>query len=41
MGYLTNESLMELQEIPEHLIILGAVTSGLNSGRCSAGLEAA
>ena len=32
-GYLTNESLMELQEIPEHLIVLGAGYIGLEFGQ--------
>ena len=29
VGYLTNESIMELQEVPEHLIVLGAGYIGL------------
>ena len=33
IGYLTNESLMELQEIPEHLIVLGAGYIGLEFGQ--------
>src|ERR1700719_3865497 len=33
VGYLTNESLMELQEIPEHLIILGGGYIGLEFGQ--------
>jgi pyruvate/2-oxoglutarate dehydrogenase complex dihydrolipoamide dehydrogenase (E3) component len=32
-GYLTNESLMELQEIPEHLIVLGGGYIGLEFGQ--------
>jgi pyruvate/2-oxoglutarate dehydrogenase complex dihydrolipoamide dehydrogenase (E3) component len=32
-GYLTNESLMELQEIPEHLIVLGGGYVGLEFGQ--------
>jgi pyruvate/2-oxoglutarate dehydrogenase complex dihydrolipoamide dehydrogenase (E3) component len=32
-GYLTNESLMELQDIPEHLIVLGGGTIGLEFGQ--------
>jgi len=32
-GYLTNESLMELQDIPEHLIILGGGYIGLEFGQ--------
>jgi pyruvate/2-oxoglutarate dehydrogenase complex dihydrolipoamide dehydrogenase (E3) component len=32
-GYLTNESLMELQVIPEHLLILGAGYIGLEFGQ--------
>ena len=32
-GYLTNESLMELLEIPEHLIVLGAGYIGLEFGQ--------
>lgn len=32
-GYLTNESIMELQEIPEHLIILGGGYIGLEFGQ--------
>lgn len=33
VGYLTNESLMELQEIPEHLIVLGGGYIGLEFGQ--------
>ncbi len=33
VGYLTNESLMELQEIPEHLIVLGGGYVGLEFGQ--------
>ena len=33
VGYLTNESIMELQEIPEHLIILGGGYIGLEFGQ--------
>src|SRR4029077_15960716 len=33
VGYLTNESLMELQEIPEHLIMLGGGYIGLEFGQ--------
>jgi pyruvate/2-oxoglutarate dehydrogenase complex dihydrolipoamide dehydrogenase (E3) component len=32
-GYLTNESIMELQEIPEHLIVLGGGYIGLEFGQ--------
>jgi pyruvate/2-oxoglutarate dehydrogenase complex dihydrolipoamide dehydrogenase (E3) component len=32
-GYLTNESLMELQEVPEHLIVLGGGYIGLEFGQ--------
>ncbi len=32
-GYLTNESLMELQEIPDHLIVLGGGYIGLEFGQ--------
>ncbi len=32
-GYLTNESLMELQEIPEHLVVLGGGYIGLEFGQ--------
>jgi pyruvate/2-oxoglutarate dehydrogenase complex dihydrolipoamide dehydrogenase (E3) component len=32
-GYLTNESLMELEKIPEHLLILGAGYIGLEFGQ--------
>ena len=32
-GYLTNESIMELQEIPEHLIVLGDGYIGLEFGQ--------
>jgi pyruvate/2-oxoglutarate dehydrogenase complex dihydrolipoamide dehydrogenase (E3) component len=32
-GYLSNESLMELQEIPEHLIVLGGGYIGLEFGQ--------
>jgi pyruvate/2-oxoglutarate dehydrogenase complex dihydrolipoamide dehydrogenase (E3) component len=32
-GYLTNESIMELQEVPEHLIVLGAGYIGLEFGQ--------
>lgn len=32
-GYLTNESLMELQQIPEHLIVLGGGYIGLEFGQ--------
>jgi len=32
-GYLTNESIMELQEVPEHLIILGGGYIGLEFGQ--------
>ena len=32
-GYLTNQSLMELQEIPEHLIVLGGGYIGLEFGQ--------
>lgn len=32
-GYLTNESLMELQEIPEHLVVLGGGYVGLEFGQ--------
>jgi pyruvate/2-oxoglutarate dehydrogenase complex dihydrolipoamide dehydrogenase (E3) component len=33
VGYLNNESLMELQEIPEHLIVLGGGYVGLEFGQ--------
>jgi pyruvate/2-oxoglutarate dehydrogenase complex dihydrolipoamide dehydrogenase (E3) component len=33
VGYLTNESLMELQEVPEHLIVLGGGYIGLELGQ--------
>lgn len=33
VGYLTNESIMELQEIPEHLIVLGGGYIGLEFGQ--------
>ena len=33
VGYLTNESLMELQEVPEHLIVLGGGYIGLEFGQ--------
>ena len=33
VGYLTNESLMELHEIPEHLIVLGGGYIGLEFGQ--------
>ena len=33
VGYLTNESLMELREIPEHLIVLGGGYIGLEFGQ--------
>jgi pyruvate/2-oxoglutarate dehydrogenase complex dihydrolipoamide dehydrogenase (E3) component len=33
VGYLTNESIMELQEVPEHLIVLGAGYVGLEFGQ--------
>jgi pyruvate/2-oxoglutarate dehydrogenase complex dihydrolipoamide dehydrogenase (E3) component len=33
VGYLTNESLMELEEIPEHLIVLGGGYIGLEFGQ--------
>jgi pyruvate/2-oxoglutarate dehydrogenase complex dihydrolipoamide dehydrogenase (E3) component len=33
VGYLTNESLMELQELPEHLLILGGGYIGLEFGQ--------
>jgi pyruvate/2-oxoglutarate dehydrogenase complex dihydrolipoamide dehydrogenase (E3) component len=33
VGYLTNESIMELQEVPEHLIVLGAGYIGLEFGQ--------
>jgi pyruvate/2-oxoglutarate dehydrogenase complex dihydrolipoamide dehydrogenase (E3) component len=33
VGFLTNESLMELQEIPEHLIVLGGGYIGLEFGQ--------
>lgn len=32
-GYLTNESLMELQQVPEHLIVLGGGYIGLEFGQ--------
>jgi pyruvate/2-oxoglutarate dehydrogenase complex dihydrolipoamide dehydrogenase (E3) component len=32
-GYLTNESLMEIREVPEHLLILGAGYIGLEFGQ--------
>jgi pyruvate/2-oxoglutarate dehydrogenase complex dihydrolipoamide dehydrogenase (E3) component len=32
-GYLTNESVMELQEVPEHLIVLGGGYIGLEFGQ--------
>ena len=32
-GYLTNESIMELQEIPEHLIVMGGGYIGLEFGQ--------
>jgi pyruvate/2-oxoglutarate dehydrogenase complex dihydrolipoamide dehydrogenase (E3) component len=32
-GYLTNESIMELQELPEHLIVLGGGYIGLEFGQ--------
>lgn len=32
-GYLTNESIMELQEVPEHLIVLGGGYIGLEFGQ--------
>ena len=32
-GYLTNESLMELQEVPEHLVVLGGGYIGLEFGQ--------
>ena len=32
-GYLTNESIMELQEIPEHLLVLGGGYIGLEFGQ--------
>jgi pyruvate/2-oxoglutarate dehydrogenase complex dihydrolipoamide dehydrogenase (E3) component len=32
-GYLTNESLMEIREVPEHLLILGAGYVGLEFGQ--------
>jgi len=33
VGYLTNESIMELQEIPEHLLVLGGGYIGLEFGQ--------
>jgi pyruvate/2-oxoglutarate dehydrogenase complex dihydrolipoamide dehydrogenase (E3) component len=33
VGYLTNESIMELQQIPEHLIVLGGGYIGLEFGQ--------
>ena len=33
VGYLTNETLMELQEVPEHLIVLGGGYIGLEFGQ--------
>ena len=33
VGYLTNESIMELQEVPEHLIVLGGGYIGLEFGQ--------
>jgi pyruvate/2-oxoglutarate dehydrogenase complex dihydrolipoamide dehydrogenase (E3) component len=41
VGYLTNESLMELQEIPEHLIVLGGGYIGLEFGQMFRRLAAA
>ncbi|UOQ74212.1 hypothetical protein [Hymenobacter cellulosilyticus] len=38
--YLTTTELLDLQELPEHLLILGGATSGWNLGRCFAGLAA-
>ena len=34
--YLTNSSMMQVDFLPRHLIIVGAATSGWSSGRCSA-----
>jgi pyruvate/2-oxoglutarate dehydrogenase complex dihydrolipoamide dehydrogenase (E3) component len=33
VGYLTNESLMELQQVPEHLVVLGSGYIGLEFGQ--------
>jgi pyruvate/2-oxoglutarate dehydrogenase complex dihydrolipoamide dehydrogenase (E3) component len=33
VGYLTNESMMELQEVPEHLLVLGGGYIGLEFGQ--------
>ncbi|WP_246054348.1 hypothetical protein [Antarcticibacterium flavum] len=36
--HLTNDSILELEEIPEHLIIVGGDMLVLNLARCFAGL---
>ncbi len=33
MGYLTNETIMELTEVPEHLVVLGGGYIGLEFGQ--------
>ena len=38
--YLTNASIMDLQEVPKHLLILGGGYIGLSSAKCSADLAA-
>ena len=38
--YLTNSSIMDVDFLPEHLVVSGAATSGSSSHRCAAGLAA-
>jgi pyruvate/2-oxoglutarate dehydrogenase complex dihydrolipoamide dehydrogenase (E3) component len=37
IDYMTNVGLIELDKVPEHFVIIGAVTSALNSPRCTTG----
>ena len=40
VDYLTNSSMMNVDFVPEHLVIVGAATSGSSSRRCIAGSAA-